>query len=79
MVLGLSAVAAFAGKGEVLKALLMTVVGLMLSTVGTDQTVGVPRFTLGMLDLVDGISFLLLVMATFALSEALMAIIKKSR
>lgn len=77
MVLGLSAVAAFAGKGEVLKALLMTVVGLMLSTVGTDQTVGVPRFTLGMIDLIDGISFLLLVMATFALSEALMAIIKK--
>ena len=77
MVLGLSAVAAFAGKGEVLKALLMTVVGLMLSTVGTDQTVGVPRFTLGMIDLVDGISFLLLVMATFALSEALMAIVKK--
>ncbi|MEO0497961.1 MAG: tripartite tricarboxylate transporter permease [Pseudomonadota bacterium] len=77
MVLGLSAVAAFAGKGEVLKAILMTVVGLMLSTVGTDQTVGVPRFTLGMIDLVDGISFLLLVMATFALSEALMAIIKK--
>ena len=77
MVLGLSAVAAFAGKGEVLKALLMTVIGLMLSTVGTDQTVGVPRFTLGMIDLVDGISFLLLVMATFALSEALMAILKK--
>jgi putative tricarboxylic transport membrane protein len=77
MVLGLSAVAAFAGKGEVIKALLMTVFGLMLSTVGTDQTIGVPRFTLGMIDLVDGISFLLLVMATFALSEALMAILKK--
>ncbi len=76
MVLGLTAVAAFAGKGEVLKALLMTVFGLMLSTVGTDQTQGIPRFTLGMLDLVDGISFLLLVMATFALSEALIAILK---
>ena len=25
-----------------------------LSTVGTDQTQGVPRFTLGMIDLVDG-------------------------
>jgi len=76
MVLGLTAVAAFAGKGEMLKALLMTVVGLMLSTVGTDQTQGIPRFTLGTLDLIDGISFLLLVMATFALSEALMAILK---
>ena len=76
MVLGLVAVAAFAGKGDMPKALLMTVVGLMLSTVGTDQTQGVPRFTMGVLDLIDGISFLLLVMATFALSEALMAILK---
>ena len=61
-----------------LKALLMTVIGLMLSTVGTDQTQGVPRFTLGLIDLTDGISFLLLVMATFALSEALIAILKPS-
>ncbi len=76
MVLGLVAVAAFAGSGGLVKALLMTVVGLMLSTVGTDQTQGVPRFTLGMLDLIDGISFLLLVMATFALSEALLAIMR---
>ncbi len=78
MVLGLTAVAAFAGKGDVLKALLMTVIGLMLSTVGTDQTQGVPRFTLGLIDLTDGISFLLLVMATFALSEALIAILRPS-
>ena len=78
MVLGLTAVAAFAGKGDMLKALLMTVIGLMLSTVGTDQTQGVPRFTLGLIDLTDGISFLLLVMATFALSEALIAILKPS-
>ncbi len=76
MVLGLTAVAAFAGRGNVLKALLMTVVGLMLSTVGTDQTQGVQRYTFGMLDLLDGVSFLLLAMATFALSEALMGIIK---
>lgn len=76
MVLGLTAVAAFAGKGNVLKAFLMTVVGLMLSTVGTDQTQGVQRFTFGMIDLLDGVSFLLLAMATFALSEALMGVIK---
>ncbi|MEL6751170.1 MAG: tripartite tricarboxylate transporter permease [Pseudomonadota bacterium] len=76
MILGLVAVSAFAGKGDMAKALLMTVVGLMLSTVGGGGTLGVPRFTLGMADLYDGISFLLLVMATFALSEALMAILK---
>ena len=76
MVLGLTAVAAFAGKGNIVKALLMTVLGLMLSTVGTDETQGIQRFTLGMIDLIDGISFLLLAMATFALSEALMSVLK---
>ena len=76
MVLGLTAVAAFAGRGNVVKALLMTVLGLMISTVGTDQTVGVQRFTFGALDLIDGVSFLLLAMATFALSEALMTVLK---
>ena len=79
MVLGLVAVSAFAGSAGMLKALLMTVLGLMLSTVGTDQTQGVPRFTLGMIDLIDGISFLLLVMATFALSEALLAILRPDK
>ena len=74
IILGLITVAAFAGSQGMLKALLMTVVGLMLSTVGSDQTQGIPRFTLGIIDLVDGISFLLLVMATFALAEALLAI-----
>ncbi len=76
MVLGLTAVAAFAGKGNMVKALMMTVFGLMLSTVGTDETQGVQRFTFGQLDLLDGISFLLLAMATFALSEALMAVLR---
>ncbi|TQV79065.1 tripartite tricarboxylate transporter permease [Denitrobaculum tricleocarpae] len=76
MVLGLTAVAAFAGKGNIVKALVMTVLGLMISTVGTDQTQGVQRFTMGMIDLTDGVSFLLLAMATFALSEALMQVLK---
>jgi putative tricarboxylic transport membrane protein len=76
MVLGLTAVAAFAGRGNIVKALLMTVFGLMLSTVGTDETQGIQRFTFGSMDLIDGISFLLLAMATFAMSEALMTVLK---
>jgi putative tricarboxylic transport membrane protein len=76
MVLGLTAVSAFAGKGGFLKALLMTVVGLMLSTIGTDQTSGVQRFTFGSMNLLDGLSFLMLAMATFALTEALLMILK---
>ncbi|TNF87435.1 MAG: tripartite tricarboxylate transporter permease, partial [Gammaproteobacteria bacterium] len=77
MVLGLSAVAAFSGKGQILKALIMTVFGLMLSTVGTDRATGVERFTFGSIDLLDGISFLLLAMATFALAEAMMSVLER--
>ncbi|ENM5786618.1 tripartite tricarboxylate transporter permease [Vibrio metoecus] len=76
MLVGLSAVAAFAGKGQVIKAWMMTVLGLMLSTVGIDKGIGVERFTFGLTDLMDGFSFLLLAMATFALGETLMGILK---
>lgn len=76
MVMGLTAVSAFAGKGQRLKAVMMVILGLMLSTVGTDPTAGVQRFTFGSMNLFDGISFLLIAMATFALSEALMAVLK---
>ncbi|MEZ8142796.1 tripartite tricarboxylate transporter permease [Enterovibrio sp. FF113] len=76
MVLGLTAVSAFAGKGQVLKAMAMTVFGLMIATVGTDVISGAPRFTFGNLDLVDGVSFLLLAMATFALAEVVMTVLK---
>jgi len=76
MILGLTAVSAFASRGQVLQALIATVIGLMLATVGTDPSAGVQRFTFGNLDLVDGISFLLLAMATFALSEALLTVLK---
>jgi len=77
MILGLTAVSAFAGRGGVLKALLMVVLGLMLATVGTDQTSGVQRFTFGSLELLDGIEFLMLAMATFALTEALSIVLTK--
>ena len=76
MLLGLSLVAAFSSQGEYLKAIAMTIVGLMLSTVGTDLTAGVQRFTFGRMDLIDGVSFLLLAMATFALAEAVMMILR---
>lgn len=75
MLFGLTAITAFAGKGQVLKAVLMAVLGLMLATVGEDPT-GIQRFTFGVSDLYDGISFLLLSMATFAIAEALVVILR---
>ena len=79
MVLGLSAVAAFAGKGQVLKALIMALFGIMISTIGIDRSVGVDRFTFGLPDLRDGFSFLLLAMATFALAEILMTVLRPGK
>jgi len=77
LLLGLTAVAAFSSKGNFLKSIMMTLFGLMLSTVGTDQASGIERFTFGQIDLLDGISFLLIAMSMFALSEALLSIIGK--
>jgi putative tricarboxylic transport membrane protein len=79
MVLGLTAVAAFTESGGAVKALLMTVLGLMLATVGTDIADGVERYTFNIRDIADGLSFVLLAMAAFALSEALMAALKNEK
>jgi putative tricarboxylic transport membrane protein len=79
MVLGLSAIAAFAGSGQVGKALLMTCLGLMLATVGESSLFSAPRFTMGIMDLQSGIGFITLAMAMFALPEAMFLILDPSR
>ena len=79
MVVGLSAIAAFAGTGQVVKALLMTVVGLMLATVGESALFNAPRFTMGISDLQSGIGFITLAMALFALPEALFLVLDPKR
>ena len=77
MILGLTAVAAFSSKGNFLKAMMMCVLGLMLASVGQDTLSDIPRFTFNNMNLSDGISFVLVVMATFAMSEALTIIIRQ--
>ena len=70
MVVGLSAIAAFAGTGKVAKAVVMTIAGLMMATVGESALFNAPRFTMGIQDLQSGFSFITLAMAMFALPEA---------
>jgi len=79
MVLGLSAIAAFAGTGQVGKALMMTVLGLMLATIGEGALSNMPRFTFGVMELQSGISFITLAMAMFALPEALFLVMNPAR
>lgn len=79
MVVGLSAIAAFAGTGMVVKALVMTVIGLILATVGESALFNAPRFTMGLMDLQSGFSFVTLAMALFALPEALYLVLDPKR
>lgn len=79
MVVGLSAIAAFAGTGQVAKALLMTLLGLMMATVGEGALFNMPRFTMGIMDLQSGFGFVTLAMAMFALPEALYLVLDPSR
>jgi putative tricarboxylic transport membrane protein len=79
MIVGLSAIAAFAGTGMVAKALMMTVIGLILSTVGESALFNAPRFTMGLMDLQSGFSFVTLAMALFALPEALYLVLDPLR
>ncbi len=79
MIVGLSAIAAFAGTGQVAKALLMTLVGLMLATIGEGVLFNMPRFTFGVMDLQSGLGFITLAMAMFALPEAMYLILDPNR
>jgi putative tricarboxylic transport membrane protein len=79
MVVGLSAIAAFAGTGNVAKAVLMTLLGLIMATVGEGALFNMPRFTMGLMDLQSGFSFITLAMAMFALPEAMFLVLNPSR
>ncbi|MCR9139514.1 MAG: tripartite tricarboxylate transporter permease [Alphaproteobacteria bacterium] len=79
MVVGLSAIAAFAGTGQVAKALLMTFLGLIMATVGEGVLFNAARFTLGIPDLQSGFGFITLAMAMFALPEAIYLILDPNR
>ena len=79
MVVGLSAIAAFAGSGNVAKAVMMTVLGLIMATVGEGVLFNLPRFTMGIEDLQSGFGFITLAMALFALPEAIFLILDPKR
>jgi putative tricarboxylic transport membrane protein len=70
MVLGL-AFAVVLARGSILRAVAMIVVGVLLSTVGTDLETGEERLTLGLADLSDGIDFAVMAMGVFGFAEIL--------
>ncbi len=78
MLMGLTAVTFLAGKSMV-KALLMTVLGLMLAVMGTDEIAGVERFTYDQIQLLSGIDFPVVAIGLFAMSEILVNVEKVLR
>jgi putative tricarboxylic transport membrane protein len=54
------------------KALLATLIGLSLATVGVDANSGVYRFTFDSINLSDGIQFIVVVIGLFSISELLL-------
>ncbi|ACO48080.1 tripartite tricarboxylate transporter permease [Deinococcus deserti] len=77
-VLGLSLLMGLAGKSLV-KGLMMGLFGLLLALVGLDPVQGLPRFTFGHLELLDGLSFVAVVMGLFGLSEIMLLIENRLR
>jgi putative tricarboxylic transport membrane protein len=69
-ILGLSVIASLSGE-SLLKGFAAGLIGLMVATVGSDPISGVPRFTFGEADLLDGIPPILIMVGLFAVSELL--------
>jgi putative tricarboxylic transport membrane protein len=58
-------------RGSILKSIAMVLVGLLLSTVGTDLETGVDRMTFGYGPLSDGVDFAVLAMGLFGFAEVM--------
>jgi putative tricarboxylic transport membrane protein len=70
MVVGLSLVVLLAGRSK-LKAVISGILGFVLSTVGLDLFSGALRFTMGQVELANGIEFVALSIGLFAVGEVM--------
>ncbi len=68
MLMGLVTAAVLA-QGDMVKSLAMCVLGLLLGTVGTDVDSGWQRFSFNILELTDGIGFVVIAVGVFAVGE----------
>ncbi|MGE0314133.1 MAG: tripartite tricarboxylate transporter permease [Lautropia sp.] len=78
MMIGLCLVIALASRSLVL-ALISAVIGMLLAQVGIDPVMGVPRFTFGEMELLDGVGVVPLVMGLFGIGEILTSLDQRER
>ena len=73
MLLGLLAGSTLA-KGSALKGIAMTLLGMLLSFIGTDANTGSERFTMGLIDLADGVELVAVSLGLFGIAEFLRSV-----
>jgi putative tricarboxylic transport membrane protein len=78
MAMGLALVVLLAGDDPV-KTVLSLMLGLWLTSIGTDLFTAQPRFTFGQSALLDGIDFMSLAIGVFAISEIMLSIQARER
>jgi len=78
MVLGLLVSTALS-QGSLIKGLGMVMIGILLGCIGTDVNSGLQRFTFNSINLYDGISFVIIAMGLFGLSEIILEYLNKNR
>ncbi len=72
MLMGLTTIV-FLGGRSIVKSIVSIILGLLLGLIGVDPVGGVNRFTLGSLELIDGIDFIVVVMGIFGIGEVLVS------
>jgi putative tricarboxylic transport membrane protein len=81
MFFAMTAVSSLAGRSPA-KAMISTILGLMIATIGIDLQSGQQRYTMGIIELQDGVGFVLAVVGLFAIAEVFSAmeeIVKRIR
>ncbi len=73
MVLGMTTLVIFV-SGSILKGLSMAATGVIIGSIGKDVISGMPRFTFGIKELMDGVGFIPVVMGLFGVAEVLISI-----
>ncbi len=62
------------GGGDPMKTILMTLLGLLLGTIGFDIVSGQPRLTFGMVQMQSGINFIVIAIGLFGLGEIFLTV-----
>ena len=73
--MGLSATV-MVSRGSQIKGALSMILGLFLSTVGVDITLGYPRFTFGVIELLNGVDFIPAMIGLFGVSEVIRSVMQ---